>query len=141
MSNVIDFKSITDIKELRRHCEAQHNTITKLSEENKLLQVEVNHLQSLLQSLPSVGSVTPQPQYKVQIDESMPEEVQAALKQVAVLNELASSRTLDFQQTKQLSEYHKILSAWREESEKKAKKQEDTMAQLTEEELLNLLDS
>jgi hypothetical protein len=136
--------SMTDIKELRKYAIASFDTIKDLMDQKRLLEVEVSHLQELLRSVPSIPSVSSEKKetrLNVSLSDGMPDEVQAAMMQTAVLKAKATHTTLEFQETKQLESYHKILSSWRAEEAVRAKNRKSAVEALSDEELLKLVDS
>jgi len=131
--------SLTDIKELRKYAVTSFDLIQKMQEDKRLLEVEVAHLQEILRNVPSVPTLSePKPLIRVELEDGMPDEVQAAHMQAAVLKAKATNTTLEFQETKQLESYHKILSSWRAEQAAKNKNKKSDLESLSDEELLRL---
>ena len=138
MAQLLDFENIKELDELRTYTKAQYHTILKLQDDKNALMAEVAHLQELLSKM-VMPVKQPDKQYELNLDKDTPSEVVAAMCQIEMIREAAANTVLDFQISRQLETYSKIVQTHRVYMDTKNKKNSDLLPNLSEDELLALL--
>lgn len=110
------YGQITDIEELKKFAQAQHDMINQLTEQNKTLLIKNKDLEKLLsQNVVLVGKDTNLIE-KQGIFSS--EEEQICRDQLRVLNEISKERELTIEETRKVEIFSKILLSLKDNNKK-----------------------
>jgi len=118
-----------ELPELQAFARAQQKTITELTKKNKAQDDEIKHLKKLLEGAVPVIQEKP-------IDFGANDEEAIAREQLFLLKKMSNERELNYEETKRVEIYSKILMALKD---KQPKTIEVKSRQLSDSELLNAL--